>query len=52
MKGLTARLLFILMCVALSLLALYRVITPIITGVVFAIGLIVLGVASKGFQKR
>jgi len=39
-------------CVVLAVLLLTRSITPILSGTVFAIALVVLGVLSAGFRKK
>ena len=38
-------------CVILAILLLLRSITPVASGIVFAISLLVLGVLSRGFRK-
>jgi hypothetical protein len=51
MKGSVARTTFLAICLVLAILALFRKITPVTTGVLFAVSLLVLGVASRGFKK-
>ncbi len=52
MNGRTAVLLFLGVCVILALLLLTRSIRPVVSGAVFAIALVVLGVLSRGFRKE
>jgi hypothetical protein len=46
-----AGLLFLVVCVVLALLLLIGAITPMVSGIVFAISLATLGAASGGFRK-
>lgn len=52
MKGKTAGFVFLGICVILAVLLLTRAITPILSGTVFAIALILLGSFSGGFRKK
>ena len=52
MKAGTAGLFFLAVCVILAVLLILDVITPIVSGAVFAIALVLLGGASGGFRKR
>ncbi len=52
MKGRTASLLFLGFCIVLAALLMLDVIGPTTTGWSFAVGLVVLGLASKGFRAR
>lgn len=47
----TASLSFLGICVVLAILLLIKVITPLVSGSVFAITLVLLGVISRGFRK-
>ena len=51
MKKQTAGFLFLGVCIVLAALLLFRVITPIVSGFIFAVALIILGGFSKGFRK-
>jgi uncharacterized membrane protein len=52
MKGKLAVILFLLVCITLSILLITRVITPIFSGSIFAIALVLLGGVSQGFKKK
>ncbi len=52
MDGRVAGLVFLGVCVVLATLLLARVITPVISGSVFAIALALLGGVSRGFRRR
>jgi hypothetical protein len=52
LKGKSASLLFLGICIVLAVLLLTRALTPILSGVVFAIALAVLGLLSAGFRKK
>ncbi len=42
---------FVDVCVILAILLLLRSITPLLSGIVFAVALVVLGILSRGFRK-
>ncbi len=48
----TAIALFLSICLLLALLLLSGIITPIVSGVMFALALVVLGGLSRGFRKK
>jgi hypothetical protein len=52
MRGKTAGMLFLGICIVLAFLLLTRLITPVISGIVFAIALVLLGGITKGFRRR
>jgi uncharacterized membrane protein len=52
LKGKTAGLLFLAICIILAILILTRTIAPILSGTLFAIALVVLGLLSAGFRKK
>ena len=52
MDGMIAVILLVNICVILAVLLLIQAITPLISGLVFAIVLVTLGGLSKGFRKR
>ncbi len=52
MDGRVAGLVFLGVCVVLAALLLVRVITPVISGSVFAIALVLFGGVSRGFGRR
>jgi hypothetical protein len=52
MKGKTAGFVFLGVCVILAVLLLVKAITPIVSGTVFAITLVLLGGFSGGFRKK
>ncbi len=52
MKGKLAGLIFLGICVILAILLLTGVISAIVSGIVFAIALFVLGAISNGFRKK
>jgi hypothetical protein len=52
MGGKTARFVFLGICVILAALLLAQVITPIVSGTIFAIALVLLGGFSGGFRKK
>lgn len=52
MKGKTASFIFLGVCVILAALLLTKTITPIQSGTVFAIALVLLGGISRGFRKK
>ena len=51
MKGRTAGMIFLGFCIVLAALLLLHVIGPTTSGAAFAVALVVLGVASKGFKQ-
>jgi hypothetical protein len=42
---------FLGVCIVLVVLLLFNIITPLISGIIFAISLVVFGLLSKGFKK-
>jgi hypothetical protein len=52
MKGKTAGLLFLGICIVLAVLLLGKAITPFVSGCIFAVSLVMLGGFSKGFNKQ
>ncbi len=52
MKKINTRVLFLVICVALALLLLTKVIKIFVSGILFAIALVTLGLLSRGFTKR
>jgi hypothetical protein len=52
MKNRTAGLLFLLVCVVLAILLLTKVIKIFLSGIVFAIALVVIGLLSRGVRKE
>ena len=52
MKKNTAGLLFLAICIVLAILLLTKTISSIVSGSIFALALIILGSASKGFTKK
>jgi hypothetical protein len=52
MKGKTAGLLFLAVCIVLAALLLLKVITPLVSGSLFAVALVLLGGLSRGFSRR
>ena len=51
MKGKAAGFLFLGICVILAALLLLKVISPLVSGIVFAVALATLGALSGGFRK-
>lgn len=51
MSGKMAGSLFLVICIVLAVLLMARVITPMISGLVFAAALAGLGIASGGFRR-
>jgi uncharacterized membrane protein len=51
MNGRTAGLIFLLICIMLAILLLTKTITSMVSGIIFAIALVMLGGLSKGFRK-
>lgn len=51
MNGRAAGLIFLLICVILSILLLTKTINSMVSAIIFAIALVILGVSSKGFKK-
>lgn len=49
-KRQTAGFLFLCVCVALAVLLLTDAITPLVSGEIFAVALVLLGVLSRGFR--
>jgi hypothetical protein len=47
----TAVSVFLVICLLLAALLITRVITPLVSGSVFAISLVTVGISSKGFRK-
>ena len=52
MKGKTAGLAFLGVCIILAVLLLTKAITPLVSGSVFALALVLLGGLSGGFRKK
>jgi len=52
MKGKAAGLLFLAVCIILAGLLLTSAITPMVSGTVFALVLVVLGIMSRGFRRE
>lgn len=52
MKGKTAGLLFLGVCLVLAFLLLTRSISPMVSGTIFAGSLLLLGGVSSGFRRR
>jgi len=52
MNGNTAALVFLGVCLVLAVLLLTRTTTPILSGSIFAVALVILGGLSRGFSKR
>ncbi len=52
MNGKTAAFIFVVVCIILAILVLFGVISPLMSGSVFAIALIFLGGISGGFRKQ
>ncbi len=51
MKGKTAGFLLLAVCAILAVLLLTSAITPLVSGIVFAVVLAVLGTVSRGFRR-
>jgi hypothetical protein len=51
-KGKTAALLFLGVCVCLAALLFLKVITPVVSGAIFAVALVLLGGTSSGFRRK
>jgi hypothetical protein len=52
MKASNARIAFFIICLALAVLLVMKVLTTILTGALFALALVTLGLASRGFRKK
>jgi uncharacterized membrane protein YgaE (UPF0421/DUF939 family) len=52
MSGKLAGVIFVGICILLAILLLTRVTTGLISGILFAISLVVLGLFSQGFRKK
>ena len=52
MNGRTAGFLFLSTCIVLAVLLLTAVVTPIVSGGVFAVALVLLGGFSQGFRRK
>ena len=50
MSARVAVVLFLAVCVVLAALLMVQAITPVMSGVLFAVALVVFGVASRGFR--
>lgn len=48
----TANLFFVGICIVLAILLLMDRISPLVSGCIFAVALVVLGLASRGFRKE
>jgi hypothetical protein len=51
MTGKTAGMIFISVCILLAILLLTQVISPLVSGIIFASALVLFGGFSKGFRK-
>ncbi len=51
MDGKVAAFAFLIVCIVLAVLLFLRVISPLVSGAVFAVALAVLGGASRGFRR-
>ncbi len=51
MNGKKARIFFLITCVILAILLLTQVFTFIVSGIIFAVALVVFGVPSNGFRR-
>ncbi len=51
MNGKVAAFAFLIVCVVLAVLLLLRAISPVVSGAVFAIALVLLGGLSQGFRR-
>jgi hypothetical protein len=51
MEGKVAIILLVNICVILAVLLLLKAVTPLVSGVVFAVVLVTLGVLSNGFRR-
>jgi len=51
MSGKFAGLIFLVICIFLAILLLADIITSTVSGILFAIALVLLGLLSKGFKK-
>ncbi len=52
MNGKAARIIFLTVCILLAILLVTKVITPIISGSIFAAALVLFGGFSKGFKRN
>lgn len=52
MKARTARLYFLGLTVALAAMLLLKWITPLVSGILFASGLVIFGLLSNGFRRK
>jgi hypothetical protein len=52
MKGKSAGMVFLGICLALAVLLVLKVITTLIGGIAFAAALVVLGLLSEGFRRK
>jgi hypothetical protein len=52
MTGKRAAGVLVIVCLGLTVLEVTKLITPIVTGVVFALALVILGVLSGGFRSK
>ena len=50
--GKYAGLTFLVLCILLAILLLTKTITSIVSGIIFAVALVVLGILSNGFRKK
>ena len=50
MKKKTAALSFLSICVSLAILLMFEIITPPVSGIIFALALLLFGSASRGFR--
>lgn len=52
MKGTSAGVVFLGICLALAVLLVLKVITTVISGIAFAAALVTLGLLSEGFKRK
>jgi hypothetical protein len=52
MKSKRARILFLIVCVILALLLIFKIISPITSGVIFAVALVLFGILTAGFRRK
>ncbi len=52
MKSKAANIIFLIVCVILAILLLTNLINSTVSGIIFAIALVLLGILSKGFKRN
>ena len=52
MKKKSAGLLFLAICIILAILLLTKTISILVSGIIFALALVILGIASRGFTDK